>query len=420
MSNRRFVVLLVLLSLFFLPGILPAEETEGKSADNFQLALQAALTRHPRVKSLEAELKSLGFNLDAEKSRRLPSIGVSAQTMTDEDYYGLVRIQQVLTSFGKIEGAVSLENQRVGVKKAELFLLYRTLIEETAAAYTRLWGAQQRLVVAEENLVGHDDLYQMILRRSKGGIASEADVGLAFSRLLQATAQRDQYAGAVEKARNDLNALTQIPLSADEPVDPELMVISSSNEILQDALANEASLKVRQEEVELVRREAKLARSELNPTLYLRFDQYLGDYSGTSYDSRIGIALEASLDGMGVTGKKRVQAEFARVEAAEGQVEAMRNDIRRRVSSLLADVRTNESVGVTYGLAAAERQATLESFLRQFDAGRKSWLDVLNSQSEVFEMRHMLVQSKINWMEASLRLAALVGQLDRLAGNESK
>jgi len=98
----------------------------------------------------------------------------------------------------------------------------------------------------------------------------------------------------------------------------------------------------------------------------------------------------------------------------------MRNDIRRRVSSLLADVRTNESVGVTYGLASAERQATLESFLRQFDAGRKSWLDVLNSQSEVFEMRHMLVQSKINWMEASLRLAALVGQLDRLAGNESK
>jgi len=133
---------MVLLSLFFLPGILPAEETEGKSADNFKLALQAALTRHPRVRSLEAELKSLGFNLDAEKSRRLPSIGVSAQTMTDEDYYGLVRIQQVLTSFGKIEGAIALENQRVSVKQAELFFLYRTLIEETAAAYIRLWGSK--------------------------------------------------------------------------------------------------------------------------------------------------------------------------------------------------------------------------------------------------------------------------------------
>ena len=72
------------------------------------------------------------------------------------------------------------------------------------------------------------------------------------------------------------------------------------------------------------------------------------------------------------------------------------------------------------GRAADEaEEATLASFLRQYETGRKSLVDMLNSQRELTELRLQLVQIENDWLIVSMRLAALTGGLDRLAGIES-
>jgi adhesin transport system outer membrane protein len=423
-TKRNLVFILLLFSFIF--GIATAGEAASaggaQGKNSLESALQAAVTMHPTVKSKMAELDSLGFSLAATKALRLPSIGLVTQSISDTDYTGLLRVQYVLSSFGKIEGAIAVDKKRIDVKGAELFHLYRMLIEETAAAYVRHWGAKQRLRVAEENTAKHDELYQMITRRKTGGIASEADVHLANSRLLEARAQQEQMAGAVEKAFHELNALTQIAVYAEQPVDPKLAEVPSSGDLLRTAREEEAFVKVRQAEVELVRKEADLARAQLNPsTLFLRFEQDIDELSaGATNETRIGVAFEGSLEGMGVIGRQRVKAQEARITAAQEQVENVRNEIRRKISGLATDRSTQTLVSATYGTAVSERQSTLESFMRQYDAGRKSWLDVLNSQREVYEMKHLLEQSRTNWLEVSLRLAAINGLLDPLAGGIQK
>lgn len=415
-------VLKVLFFSFFittLTCVSEASDSEIVNGNDLKSALQAAVTLHPSTKSVLAQIDSLSFNLDATRALWLPSVYVAGQTMSEQDeYYALVRIQQTLTSFGRIENTFALDQQRVELKKTELFQLYRYLIEETAAAYAKQLGAKECLAVAQENEAEHERLYQMIQRRSKGGIASQADVSLAYARLLQARAQREQFAGVLEKMRYELTALTQIPISAEQPVEGSLLRLPSSADIIGKAMDEEASIKVRQAEAEVVRKEARLAEVELNPTIYLRFDQYIDEDS--SYESRIGVAFEGSLEGMGIANKRRVKAEYARIDSAMHQIETSRNEIKRRISSLISDRNMQASVAVTYDMAVSERKSTLESFLRQFDAGRKSWLDVLNSQNEVSEMCQMLAQSKTQWLEASLRLAAIYGQLDRLIGGELK
>jgi adhesin transport system outer membrane protein len=60
-------------------------------------------------------------------------------------------------------------------------------------------------------------------------------------------------------------------------------------------------------------------------------------------------------------------------------------------------------------------EETLASFMRQYDAGRKSWIDVLNTQREVSDARQQLQSLRTAWQENTLRVEALLGLLDAVA-----
>ena len=66
------------------------------------------------------------------------------------------------------------------------------------------------------------------------------------------------------------------------------------------------------------------------------------------------------------------------------------------------------------GDSLTELEAVLGSYQRQYAAGTKSWLDVLNIQRELSEQQLQLVQAQSDWVIYSLQLAALTGGLDAL------
>jgi adhesin transport system outer membrane protein len=53
----------------------------------------------------------------------------------------------------------------------------------------------------------------------------------------------------------------------------------------------------------------------------------------------------------------------------------------------------------------------VDSYLRQYRVGRKSWLDVLNAQREVVQAEYTLVDYQSLLLGASYRLAILAGDL---------
>jgi len=60
----------------------------------------------------------------------------------------------------------------------------------------------------------------------------------------------------------------------------------------------------------------------------------------------------------------------------------------------------------------------VESFLRQFDAGRRSWLDVLNAERELFDARLARAQIDAGLLEVALRIQGGTGGLERLAAGQ--
>lgn len=417
MMFRLLVAGLLGIPLFVLPVL--AEDAPVPEKDGILTAMRSAIVLHPSIKSRLNELQALGFDLQAEKSRRLPSLSVQAQGMSNDQSLVFARMQQPLWVGGRIDGGIDRAGMRLRSGQASLLALQRQLMEETAATYAALTGVRKRLAAAELNVAEHEKLLGLISRRQTGSIASEADVRLARSRLTLAVTAREQLSGLLRRTLSDLQALTQEPVAGLLPVSDSLMALGNNPTIVSRVVDASATVRQRLADVEVARTEAELRRSDLMPSLYARLDQdiYSSDRNGTlPVGTRAGVVLEGSLEGAGFTGWKRASSADARVEAARREVETARNEARRRAEALLVETESLQVVLENNEHLVTATEETLASFMRQYDAGRKTWVDVLNAQRELSDARLSLEQTRSSLQENSLRLAVELGTLDAAAG----
>jgi adhesin transport system outer membrane protein len=420
LKKSSVVIPLLMIFSFFAPAHLAAVATALPAEnDGLPVALQLSITRHPRVLSKLDELQSLGFDVDAAKAGRLPTLSLQGQIYDDENSQVVARLQQPLWAGGRIDGGIELSRMKLRAGDASLLQVRRQLMEETAALYANLQGARKRLQAADLNLEEHEKLQGLISRRQLGSIASEADVRLARSRVAQAVAQREQLRGLAEKAVTDLLAQTQVPIEALLPPAEKMLLLPDPSRLLTEAEMQSPLVHELESQVEVMRIQADLRTADLMPVLSAQLDQdlYVASERGTeSRDTRVGLTLTGNLEGAGFAGFGRIKAAEAMVNSVKREVESARNEVRRRTQSLIADRHTYQRVSVTNETIVLSTEETLASFLRQYDAGKKSWVDVLNTQRELGEARQSLEQIQTLLVETTLRLAAITGRLDSYAG----
>lgn len=415
MGLFRHKLLVGLLAVTLLAGSVSAQDATVPPEGGVIEAMRNAVNLHPAIKSRKDQLYALGFDLEAEKARRYPSLSVQAQALSNDASQVFARIQQPLWVGGRIDGSIDQAGMRLLSGQASFLTLKRQLMEETGAAYAVLVGARQRLAAAELNVREHEKLLGLISRRQVGSIASEADVRLARSRLTLAVAQREQLKGELSRALTNLHALTQQPLEGVVPIPDTVMALPEHSGLVAAIVEISPTVKQRLVDIEVARAEVELRRADLMPSLYARVDQdiYATDRYGTlPAETRAGVVLEGSLEGAGFSGWKRVRSADSRVEAARKDVEVARNDARRQAQALLAEMEALQSVLVSNDQLVTATEETLASFMRQYDAGRKTWVDVLNAQRELSDARLSLEQTRSSLQQNSLRLAVQLGQLD--------
>jgi len=178
-----------------------------------------------------------------------------------------------------------------------------------------------------------------------------------------------------------------------------------------------SGLLVRQGRLEVIRAEVSLRKSELMPTISARADRDIAPRSTSTVDQlRYGIVLEGRLEGGGLVGMRRIEAETARIDGAQEDIEAMRVESRQRLDRLISERNLQRDMLAAQESVVASVRETLASFVRQYDAGRKGWVDVLNTQRELSDAQQQLESARAAWVEASLRIAVMLGLLDETAG----
>ncbi len=405
--KRIFIV--TLLSITLSPFV--------QAQSDFSLALQASLKNNPAVKGQQSEIKAKDFLVDAAKAEWLPTVSAEINNVADGYDQGILRIDQPVWTFGKIETGIEQAESGKNAENLALLQVQRDLIEKTSLAYSKIISLNRQAKVAEKNIKEHEELIKHINRRFKGQLASEADVTLGDSRLLLAKSDYQRLKGDYEKALTELKALTIEAVSSSEPVSPAEISLPSPADILQDALNKSADVLYKKSLEEEARIRIESERVSGLPDVMLRGEHdFLDDPITGGDDSRIGFVVTGSLEGLGKITAGRTDSARARYQATLEDTRLTKTEIQKLVDALLTDQKVTAELISSQKLAVEAVYKTLQSYFRLYKSGHKSWIDVLNIQRELTSERQRLVQLKATEEQVRMRLLSLTGGLDRLAG----
>jgi adhesin transport system outer membrane protein len=257
----------------------------------------------------------------------------------------------------------------------------------------------------------------MIQRRVAQEVSPIADQSLAASRLYAATNELSLITQALN------NALAQLSQLAGQPVTTfsaqglsEVGAPASLESAMNQALDHSPTLQRLRFEEEAANADIASKRSVYMPQLALRLEtstgQALDDRAEFETDNRAMLVLLAQ-PGAGLSAKSGADAAVARREAVRMARDAAERDVRERIT-----LNWNEWEAAPMRLKNADQARSMsievsESYARQYTAGRKSWIDVMNAVRETTQSELAADDAYAEMLAVSLRLRALTGKLVR-------
>lgn len=417
MKRLIFLTIICFFAIFFSQAF--AQEILTDDFSGIFAAIKNTLEKNPRILAERDKINAVERSLTAEKMQRLPALTLQAETEGNNDSQALARLVQPLWVGGRISNAITKSEIQLNLAQTELLRVQRELMEETAVTYANLLGLKNRIKAAEINIKELQRFSNLTDRRAKGKVSSRADVQLAKSRLFQAHLQNEDLKGQLERAKTDLYSLTLTQVNVDEPVPSSLMELPGQAEIEATVVMVSARLARARLEIKNAHIDEALSKSEIMPRLYGRLEQDLynrGSASQQNLDTSLALVVEVTFEGAGFSSWERVKSAKERIKASRMLSDAEDNDIRRNTRSRLSDRNMiRKLVELNQSLVLSTTQ-TLASYVRQYKAGRKSWLDLLNIQQEQGRARISLEQVKSSLQQVELRLAVQMGFLDNLSG----
>jgi adhesin transport system outer membrane protein len=373
-------------------------------------AVTQAVQRHPTRVRAGHEITAAGYQRDAAEWGRYPTLTVdAAPRVTSSDSAtaptNVVRVEQPLWAGGRIDASIDAARSQVSAAESAEGETRQRLAERAALAYIAWSHAVARVELGRRGEEQLSTLVRYVRRRQQEGVASAADVSIANARHGNVLAKVTALRAALDKARAELEAVTlltrfergvpvEVPRYNEDVVEVERRYLEQSPLVAQ-----------RRTEIEAARAQALVRRSTLFPRLALRLEHLSGASGnlGVLNESRVSVVMQYVPEA-GFASYSGYQAAESRVQAAQAQLDADENDVRLRSRSNWSDyVATTAQVG-EFEAQLNALEAAAESFMRQFEAGRKSWLEVVNTYLEVIDARIALSQAITARDQSTLRL----------------
>jgi len=305
-------------------------------------------------------------------------------------------------------------------ERKRLYYDFRQDSEEAALEATRAYldvrRFQQLLELAKENYIQHRTIYRDIEKRAQAGVGRKVDVEQASARL--ALAETNLLTEATNL--HDVSARFQRvvgELPADELPVPEIAADAipiASTAALKAAYAQSPRLLSAVENTQVAQAAREGRDAPLKPRVDLRLRHEMEDNTdGVSVQrdtSAIELVLSYNLY-RGGSDKARIrEADHLLEEAFEQQRKACR-DVRQELVIAHNDIGSiNEQLRYLNRNQLAVGKARTQ-YRKQFDIGKRTLLDLLDTENEYFDVRRSYVTGQHNLLLAQARTLAAMGGL---------
>lgn len=376
-------------------------------------AMRLALQNHPSVKSRRSAIAVAVSEYEGSKWRRYPSASVSAGHALSGNDPGLtLTVTQPLWTAGRITSEIEGRLAQVDAASFALQETDQDLLQRVAISYSEALRLSARVKVAESNVLAHENLRGIIQRRVQLNVGARIDLSLADARLQQAKLDlmqmRSQHAtvlmGLGELTGGTVGALTEPKLAPMSWADPQSLA--------RVVLENSPVLRRMHSEVVLAQTQLRTAQSVQWPQVSMQVQRSSQAGLATGASTRAYVLMEYQ-PGAGLTAAYSMDAAAHRLNGAQLVIESLSSELRE-----LSITRFHEAQMALDALEPSRNfveanSEVVSSYMRQFQAGRKSWQEVMNAQREMAQSQLAMVDAQANVRLSSLKIQIITGEMTR-------
>lgn len=369
-------------------------------------ALATVWVQNPQVRQAELALKATEFDIKGARAAYYPYLQIQA-SQGDGSQNSSTTLYAVLPLWNGGLTAAQVASAKAGqmVALADLNRIRLELGQRLLEAYFNVAQAQEQEQQWSTYVASLKKLLGSIERRASQGVAPEADVQTAVTRLKQAEAGYESVQalklGGQAQLMSLLNAQTE---TVSWPSETDRLSVEELEKIGRDPIDVHPQRAATLGEIKRQEASAKASRAALSPELSL---QHREQIQGVEFDpTNSATLLVAQFQTTnGLRGLLGYQAEKARVDAVRAQLVAVDREISATIEIDRAQLKASRSQLVVQQAAAESATALVDSFARQFEVGRKSWLEVLNAQREANDTLLQAISVRRNFWYYNAKLS---------------
>lgn len=419
-----------LIQIAILAGL--ASWTGGAIATDLHSVLHSALMTHPEVKAAQSKVSAEQQTIKTAKADMMPSLdlqaGFGTQRQNVEDVDGQKYDEKFITrSDASIQltqnlfKGLSTSNNIKGAKartEAEQWQLNATqqnVALKIIDAYMDVLEKVELVELAEENLSIHKDIYTQIARRTQQGLTRSSD-------LIQVEGRRARAQANLVNAHNNLiNAKnTYWSLVGAQPDDLEfpdmstLMIPDDVEHAVSLAWQHNPLLMAQNSSINAAEYAYKSQKSDYLPSVDLKlkhgWENDVNGYEGQKHDSTATIEFSYNLfDG----GRDKAQIEERAYQTEENRFmkDVQMRQIEEQVRMSWASLEFTKERKVFLLEHEEASRNTVAAYREQFNIGKRSLLDLLDSENELYQSSNELVMAVYQEVGAHYKLLESMGSL---------
>jgi len=380
--------------------------------------IERAIDSHPSVRSQLSNEKSAQSGIETAKYQRYPTPQLSLETVkksnTDTTYIGgdgiaTIRITQPIFNGGlfnaqsdKAKGSLLLS--QAGVNEAR-----RQIALRVVQAYAEWVVAELKAQSVEKSLMVHQKLLQQAKSRISEGVSPASDLSLIQGRLDTTSAELFSAKLQADLSVQKLSELTDTALNSMElkkNMTGAWMPSQKVDSLLANAQLYSPELQKAKAQALISQANVQEKESALKPDIYVRAERQYGNYfssTDTGAHNRIFLGMTSKF-GPGFSSLTQISSAKYQDEASEFDVLAQQKLIREQVLNDLTVLQSIEQRVQAIEGALQASAAVFESFERQFNSGRKTWLDLMTVVRDVVQNEIQLADIRGSELQSSWRL----------------
>jgi outer membrane protein, adhesin transport system len=418
-------------------GALTVCAVSTASALTLNEAIRYTLETNPEVMAARNEHLARSQEVDVAKAGYRPTLdiaaGIGRQTIESQSTGGeevtLTRHESSVAARQMVfDGFATSEEVNRQQARANSALYKAGEIEENtvlraADVYLNILRQNELLDLARETLYEHQNIHDQMVLRNKSGVGSKADLDQISARLALANSNMISAQSNLLDSQTNFYRVTGLqPQINQVEVPKHIQMMPASVESAEElALEQHPTLKSANADVESAVAQYEAAESVFWPNLHIeadkRWDEDIDGVVGESEDLVVALRMRYNLYNGGGDKSRRKQTAHLIEQAKD-----IRNNTQRQViESLRLSWSAHQTIDDQLKYLEMHVRASLatkSAYQKQFNIGRRTLLDLLNTENEVVDSKRTLINATYDQLFAQYRIFNSMGQLRRELSGE--